>query len=81
MAFVDSIKNDDDLGVHLGDNIYKARIANSDKNSGKSGGYRLITYLRLVESELYLLFVYDKSDFENINENEIDSLILDAVKK
>jgi hypothetical protein len=79
-AFVDSIKSGDDLGIHLGDNIYKARIANSDKNSGKSGGYRLITYLKLVENELYLLFIYDKSDFENISENEIDSLIMNAAK-
>mgnify|MGYP000726949172 CR=1 FL=1 len=52
----------------------------SDKNAGKSGGYRLITYLKLIENELYLLFIYDKSDFENIDESEIDSLILSSAK-
>jgi len=78
MAFVNSIENDNDLGVHLGDNVYKVRIVNSDKNAGKSGGYRLITYLKLIENELYLLFIYDKSDFENISESEIDSLILSS---
>jgi hypothetical protein len=80
MAFVNSIENDDDFGIYLGDGIYKTRIANSDKNVGKSGGYRLISYLKLIDNELYLLFIYDKSDFENIGENEIDSLILSSIR-
>jgi hypothetical protein len=75
-TFVDCLENYEDLGTYLGDGIYKARVANSDKNSGKSGGYRLISYLKLIENEVYLLYIYDKSDFENITENEIDTLIL-----
>lgn len=75
-TFVDSLENYEDLGTYLGDGIYKARVANSDKNSGKSGGYRLISYLKLIENEVYLLYIYDKSDFENISESEIDTLIL-----
>lgn len=80
MDFVNSIKTDEDLGVHLGDGIYKTRIANSDKHSGKSGGYRLISYLKLIDNELYLLYIYDKSDFESIHENKIDQLIIEAFK-
>lgn len=79
-SFFERISTLDELGMHLGDNVYKVRIANSDKNSGKSGGYRLISYLKLVDNEIYLLFIYDKSDFENIGENEIDSLILSSIK-
>jgi hypothetical protein len=52
------------------------RIANSDKNKGKSAGYRLISYLKIVDDELYLLYIYDKSKIENLTENEIDKLIL-----
>ncbi len=78
--FVNSIEYDEDLGIHLGQGVYKARIANSDKNSGKSGGYRLLSYLKLIENELFLLFIYDKSDFENLSENEIDSLVLASIK-
>jgi len=37
------------------------------------------SYLRLVENELYLLFIYDKSDFENISEEEIDSFVLGSI--
>ncbi|QNM90553.1 type II toxin-antitoxin system RelE/ParE family toxin [Aliarcobacter cryaerophilus] len=65
------------MGINLGNNIFKVRIANSDKNRGKSSGYRLISYLKLIENELYVIYIYDKSDMENINENEIDKLILD----
>ena len=80
LAFVNSIQTDEDLGICLGDGIYKTHIANSDKHSGTSGGYRLISYLKLVDNELYLIYIYDKSDFENLSENKIDQLILDAFR-
>lgn len=50
------------------------------KNSGKSSGYKLISYLKLIENELYLMFIYDKSEIENINEKEIDKFILELYK-
>ena len=59
MNFVNNIEDIDDLGVNLGNNIFKVRIANSDKNSGKSSGYRLISYLKLINNELYLIYIYD----------------------
>ncbi|NCB14405.1 MAG: hypothetical protein EOM78_22720 [Erysipelotrichia bacterium] len=80
MNFVNDINNIDDLGINLGNNIYKVRIKNSDKNSGKSSGYRLISYLKLIENELYLMFIYDKSEIGNINEKEIDKFILELTK-
>lgn len=67
------------MGISLGAGIYKARIANSDKKSGKSGGYRLISYLKLINDELYLLYIYDKSDFENVSEVKIDEMILASI--
>ncbi len=78
MAFVDSIQSIDNLGAYLGSDVYKVRIANSDKNSGKSSGYRLISYLKMIDNELYLMFIYDKSEMENISEKEIDALVLDV---
>lgn len=77
--FFEQISTLDELGIHLGNNVYKARIANSDKNSGKSGGYRLISYLKIINNEIYLLFIYDKSDFENIKENDIDVIVANSV--
>ncbi|MDD2780165.1 type II toxin-antitoxin system RelE/ParE family toxin [Sulfuricurvum sp.] len=73
--FLHSLESVDDLGISLGDGIYKVRIANSDKNKGKSAGYRLITLLKVIESNIYLIYIYDKSDFENITEKELDEII------
>lgn len=73
--FLYSLESVDDLGVSLGDGIYKVRIANSDKNKGKSAGYRLITLLQVIESSIHLIYIYDKSDLENISEKELDEMI------
>lgn len=68
------------LGTHLGDNLYKIRIAVKSKNKGKSGGFRVVTYL-LNETEqtvdVNLLIIYDKSDIPNISKKEL----IDIVKK
>ncbi len=75
-AFLEEITTVDDLGVELKNNVYKVRIANSDKNKGKSAGYRLITYVKVTEHELHLIYLYDKSSLTNITEKELDTLLL-----
>ena len=79
-GFLDDISTQEDLGVELKSNVFKARIANSDKNKGKSAGYRLITYLKVVKNELQLLYIYDKSKLENLTEKEIDNIILKQIE-
>jgi len=74
--FLKNVKTTDDLGVSLKDTIYKARIKNSDKTTGKSGGYRLLTYIKLVDKELFLLYIYKKSELENICEKDLDELVV-----
>ena len=54
-------------GVYLGNNCYKIRIKIKSKGKGKSGGGRVITYSVNENSEVYLLTIYDKSEFENID--------------
>ena len=73
--FLQSINTKEDLGVELKSNVFKVRVKNSDKNKGKSSGYRLISYLAIVENELHLLYIYDKSKLANITEKEVDELI------
>ena len=77
--FLDSIHSKEDLGIELKSNIFKVRIKNSDKNKGKSAGYRLISYLAMIDNELHLLYIYDKSKLENLTEKEIDNLILKQI--
>ena len=78
-TFLESINTKEDLGVELRSNVFKVRVANSDKNKGKSAGYRLISYLVLVENELHLLYIYDKSKIVNLTEKEIDSIVSESI--
>ncbi len=57
-------------------NTVKVRIANSDTNTGKSNGYRLIYYAEKSDGTIYLLTIYYKKDKENISNKEIQELIL-----
>ena len=68
------------MGIELKSNVFKVRIKNSDKNKGKSAGYRLISYLVIVENELHLLYIYDKSSLVNITEKELDELIAKQIQ-
>ena len=65
------------LGDHLGSNVYKVRMAISDKGKGKSGGARVITHIYTLGEKLLLLSVYDKSEKENISDDEIKQLLKD----
>lgn len=63
------------FGVSLGNNIYKIRLAIKSKGKGKSGGARIITFLKNSNNEIYLLTVYDKSEVENIDISYLKELV------
>lgn len=62
-------------GTFIANNCYKIRLSIESKGKGKSGGARVITYLYMQTDTLYLLTIYDKSDKENIHQNEIKGMI------
>lgn len=66
------------LGVSYGSNIYKIRIADETKGKGKSGGFRVITYL-VKETEnstdVFLITIFDKSEEASITKDDIKKLI------
>ena len=62
-------------GISLGKNCYKIRLAISSKGKGKSGGARLITNFVIADETVYLLSIYDKSDIENLSNNELSELL------
>ena len=62
-------------GTPLGDNRYKIRLKIASKSQGKSGGARVITYLKLSDDELWLLTMYDKSDIENVSDAFLNDLV------
>ncbi len=62
------------LGTKIADGRYKIRLQNKSNNKGKSAGYRIITYTK-VKDMLLLVYIYSKSNTENISENKIDNII------
>lgn len=55
-----------DLIKHIGFDIYKARIKNSDNQKGKNAGYRVIYYVKK-EEQLFLVTIYSKSEKADIS--------------
>lgn len=72
------LKEDPASGVHLGHNIYKMRMTITSKGKGKSGGARVVTYLVNEDREVYLVFIYDKSQLENIAKEQVFELLKKA---
>lgn len=61
-------------GTPLGNNFYKIRLAISSKGQGKSGGARVITFVHIVNNNVFLSAIYDKSEKDAISENELKRL-------
>eukprot|EP00975_Prorocentrum_lima_P070323 12931290-Prorocentrum_lima.AAC.1 len=64
--FVESLEKNPMQGDELSPGIRKIRLAIVSKGKGKSGGARVITYTICAsesEGRVYLVDVYDKSDF------------------
>ncbi|MBD1822392.1 type II toxin-antitoxin system RelE/ParE family toxin [Cyanobacteria bacterium FACHB-DQ100] len=60
--------------------VFKLRVRNSDTQKGKSGGYRLIYYLRTVTG-IILLTIYTKSEQVDIAADDIRSIISEYEKQ
>ncbi len=66
------------IGDNYGANIYKVRLADESKGKGKSGGFRVITYI-IEETEestdIYLITIFDKSEEASIDKEDIKKII------
>src|SRR5215213_7839352 len=69
------LESEPETGTPLGNNTYRIRIAIKSKGKGKSGGGRVITYVISEDYEIYLLTVYDKSEYDAIDDKIIKSII------
>jgi hypothetical protein len=63
------------LGTPLGNSIYKVRMSITSKTKGKSGGARVISYVYVRNEQIFLLSIYDKSEKENVTENELKTFL------
>ena len=72
---IDSLENEPTMGTHIINNCYKIRVPNSSVPTGKSKGFRVITYYIDLDNTLYLLSMYSKSDTDNISDSTITELL------
>lgn len=63
------------IGTPIGKECFKIRVAISSKDKGKSSGARIITYIRVVSQNVFLIDIYDKSEQANISDKELQLLI------
>ena len=66
------------IGIDLGGNIGRVRVAVKSKNKGKSSGIRVITYsviFKITDGIIFLVTLFDKSEKENISDSEIKQII------
>lgn len=75
---IQALLQEPQLGVVIpgGSGIRKLRVRSSDMQRGKSGGFRLL-YLLNERSELliYLVFIYPKSERDDITRKELQDLL------
>jgi hypothetical protein len=70
-----TLENNPTTGESLGNNCYKIRMKIASKNARKSGGARVITCVKIIDSAIYLISIYDKADRETITKKEIEGLL------
>ncbi len=66
------------LGTELGDGLFKIRLAVKSKNKGKSGGFRIITYLVTQNEDgfdINLILIYDKSEISDIPKKQLLEIV------
>lgn len=62
-------------GDPLGDNLFKVRFSISSKNRGKSGGGRVITFLKRIDQRVFLIAIYDKSEVSSLSKQKIKAML------
>ena len=69
----EALKKNPQQGDALPKSCFKIRMQVTGKPSGKRGGARVITFVKVVNEKIYLLSIYDKA--EQSNNEELDVLL------
>lgn len=75
VKLVENLRENPIQGSALGKSCYKIRMPISSKGRGKSGGARVITYVKIVGDTVFLLTVYDKANKEDLEPGELNELM------
>ena len=72
---IDILEVEPTEGTSLGNGCYKIRLANTSIPTGKSGGFRVITYFIDDKNDLYLLSIYSKTEKDTISDTELKEIL------
>ncbi|SDY05481.1 type II toxin-antitoxin system RelE/ParE family toxin [Flavobacterium degerlachei] len=78
-SLFEELEKNPTTGIPLGNDIYKIRLAISSKNKGKSGGARVMSFVKINDTTVLLFSIYNKGDKDNISDKEIEELIKDYI--
>ena len=81
LAFLRELEKNPMIGDEIFPNCRKARVAIKSKGKGKRGGGRIIFYFEIVEDKIILLFIYDKSELENVQTAFIEQILQKMLAK
>jgi len=70
-VLLELLEKDPSSGIPLGKNCFKIRMNISSKGKGKSGGARVITCVKIVRKTIYLIAIFDKSDYATLSHSEL----------
>jgi mRNA-degrading endonuclease RelE of RelBE toxin-antitoxin system len=76
-----SLSENPKQGEPLGLDCYKVRMQITGKKGGKSGGARIITCVKVVDQNVYLISIYDKSDKSTLEKRFIKTYLDQLFKK
>ncbi|MEO6979184.1 MAG: addiction module toxin RelE [Mucilaginibacter sp.] len=65
------------LGDDLGRNVHKVRLAITGSSKGKSGGARVITYIKIIANTVILAEIYLKSEYDTVDVNNVLKTLID----
>ena len=66
-------------GTPLGNDIYKIRLAIASKNKGKSGGARVLSFVKVTQTAVLLFSIYNKGEIDNLTDKQIKELIQEYI--
>ena len=69
------LSEDPFYGTPLGNDVYKIRLAIASKGKGKSGGARIISFVKVIQLKVILLSIYNKGERNSISDKEIKALL------
>ena len=70
-VLADQLLKEPKMGRALGNDCYKIRMAITAKGKGKSGGARVIKFVQVIQTTIFLLSIYDKADAANISDKDL----------